>query len=74
VDIWALGTIFAQIIFKNSSVMFVNDINPLNIFGNQIEYITQTLGTSDLLSYISKQSIELPESLEYLESLEYPKI
>ena len=54
--------------------MFVNDINPLNIFGNQIEYITQTLGTSDLLSYISKQSIELPESLEYLESLEYPKI
>lgn len=55
IDMWALGCVFAGIIFKKEPFFHGSDME------DQLDKIASVLGTNDLIVYLEKYSIELED-------------
>jgi len=58
VDIWSVGCIFAAMLFKMPA-FFQRDPDVPYDFVDQLEVITEILGTTPLMDYISKYNLTL---------------
>ena len=56
VDIWGVGVIFAQMIFKTGDTFLENKSMPPHL-SDRLEHFAKILGTKDLLLYIERENI-----------------
>jgi len=74
VDIWALGSMFASMIFIHSEDHFFRRKQGRdNEFADALELALEIMGTQDFFDFMDKYGQTLGKNIKYLENYNYPK-